>query len=167
MIKQAKKISVLGISGSGKTTISRELSKKLSLPVYHMDTLFWKENWTEVPEAEWQKAEFKITEKDTWIIEGYIDADYYQRLDKSDIIIYIDLKGYKSALNVLTRWWKHRINPRSELKGCPERLDLVFLYNIFFQKERKGIEQAILKSDSNKVIRLKNREEIREFLDAI
>jgi shikimate kinase len=36
-----KHIVVIGNTGSGKSTLSRALSKRLELPVYHLDALIW------------------------------------------------------------------------------------------------------------------------------
>ena len=52
-ISEAKRIMIVGSSGSGKTTFSRNLHKKLNLPVIHLDKLFWKENWVQTPREEW------------------------------------------------------------------------------------------------------------------
>lgn len=40
------RIAIIGISGSGKTTFAKQLFKKTGLPLYHMDTLYWKYIWT-------------------------------------------------------------------------------------------------------------------------
>jgi adenylate kinase family enzyme len=40
-----KKILVLGAPGSGKTFCALELSKKLNIPVYHLDSYYYKSNW--------------------------------------------------------------------------------------------------------------------------
>ena len=41
-----KEIFIIGLPGSGKTTISEKISKKYSIPVYHLDDL-WKEKYFE------------------------------------------------------------------------------------------------------------------------
>ena len=40
-----KKIVLIGSGGSGKSTLAKQLSHALGIPVYHLDTLFWKPNW--------------------------------------------------------------------------------------------------------------------------
>ena len=40
-----KRIIVIGGNGSGKTTFSLELAKKLKIPLIHLDQYFWKGNW--------------------------------------------------------------------------------------------------------------------------
>ena len=40
-----QRILILGSPGTGKSTLSRELSHILQLPVYHLDQLFFEANW--------------------------------------------------------------------------------------------------------------------------
>ena len=45
MIKTANKISIIGGSGTGKTTLAENLGKKLNLPVCHIDGIHHLPNW--------------------------------------------------------------------------------------------------------------------------
>lgn len=44
-MNKVKRISVIGGSGTGKTTLSDNLSKVLNIPVYHLDGIHYLENW--------------------------------------------------------------------------------------------------------------------------
>ena len=41
------RIMIFGRPGSGKTTFAYELSKKLNLPLYHLDKYFFTANWVQ------------------------------------------------------------------------------------------------------------------------
>ena len=41
------RINVIGTSGSGKSTFSERIAKKLNIPYIELDALFWNANWTE------------------------------------------------------------------------------------------------------------------------
>lgn len=43
-----KKIVLIGSGGSGKFTLARQLSEKLNINVYHLDSLLWRPNWESV-----------------------------------------------------------------------------------------------------------------------
>ena len=43
------RINVVGTSCSGKTTLARDLARRLVLPHVEFDALFWGPNWTPVP----------------------------------------------------------------------------------------------------------------------
>jgi len=142
----ASKIAIIGISGSGKSTYARDLSKKLNLPLYHMDSLYWRAGWKEVPEDDWLQQEAEIIARDQWVIEGYICAKSIERLKQADQIIYLDRPGLHCCWNGIKRWWKHRKNPRPELQGSPEKLTLEMLKVMLFRHERKEIEEVLLLS---------------------
>ncbi|TME62901.1 MAG: AAA family ATPase, partial [Chloroflexi bacterium] len=45
----SRRISVVGTTGSGKTTFARELARRLGVPHVELDALAWGPNWTLVP----------------------------------------------------------------------------------------------------------------------
>ena len=42
------RILIIGNSGSGKTTFAKSLSRKIDLPLVHLDTLFWICEWQHI-----------------------------------------------------------------------------------------------------------------------
>ncbi len=44
-LTKAKKISVVGNSGAGKSTFSKELGKALKIEVYSIDKIYWLSGW--------------------------------------------------------------------------------------------------------------------------
>ena len=50
-----KRILIIGCAGSGKSTLAKKLSKKLQLPIIHLDKYFWGENWDRPTDEEWEK----------------------------------------------------------------------------------------------------------------
>ncbi len=134
---EAKRISIIGISASGKSVFARKLAEKTKLPLFHLDKLFWEGNWEEVPEREYLQAHQKLIEQDLWIIEGYTDIKMSDRLKKSDLVIFLDYPGWLCAWRVLKRWLGHRKVSRPELpKEALEKLKGEFLWKVFARKER-------------------------------
>ena len=43
-----RRILIVGNSGGGKSTLAQKLGEKLTLPIVHLDVLFWKPGWVEV-----------------------------------------------------------------------------------------------------------------------
>ena len=86
-----KKISVIGNSGAGKTTLSINLGKALNLPVTHIDSIQFTNNM-QIRNLDETRTELnKITSQEQWIIDGYGPLDILeQRLLKSDVIVFID-----------------------------------------------------------------------------
>ena len=42
-----KKIHIIGSVASGKTTLAKELSRKLAIPYYELDNVVWKRSETD------------------------------------------------------------------------------------------------------------------------
>ncbi len=44
-----QRISVIGTSGSGKTTVARRIAESLGFPHVELDALHWEPGWKEAP----------------------------------------------------------------------------------------------------------------------
>lgn len=161
------KIAILGITGAGKSTLSRRIADITGLPLFHMDTLFWRGKWEEVPEAEYIEAHEKIlNENERWVIEGWISTPMFHRLTQADAIIYLDYPGWLCALHYVERWWKHRNVARPELPAeSKDQFKIRRFLLVLFRWERRAIE-ATLKSvhQPEKVVRIRSPRELEEYL---
>lgn len=52
----AKKIIVLGCSGSGKSTFSRKLQTLTGLPLIHLDNIWWKADRSHITREKFDRA---------------------------------------------------------------------------------------------------------------
>lgn len=94
------KVHVIGPSGAGKTTLARDLGKRLDLPVYALDPIaFTDRHWTIRPLADKMRAVHEILDKPGWIAEGGHVGWTDPLLDAADIIIWLDV----SLLTTLRR----------------------------------------------------------------
>ena len=116
-----QRIVILGNAGSGKSTLARALGKRLSLPVVHLDTLFWEPGWVE-PDAEQFRARVReAIAPDAWICEGnYARRTFDLRLPRTDLIIWLDTSRLTCFTRVIMRSVMNR--PRPDLAaGCTEK----------------------------------------------
>ena len=81
------KVMVVGSSGSGKSTFSRQLSKILKVPVYHLDMYFWKPNWQMMRYDEQIKIHKQLIQNNKWIIDGNDSSLFDERINEADTII--------------------------------------------------------------------------------
>jgi adenylate kinase family enzyme len=49
-----QRILVIGSSGTGKSTLARQLASKLALPIIHLDKEYWLPGWVAPEPAAWQ-----------------------------------------------------------------------------------------------------------------
>ena len=38
----------MGCPGSGKSTLAKKLAIEYNLPLVHLDSIYWRENWTNI-----------------------------------------------------------------------------------------------------------------------
>lgn len=96
-----KKILILGICGSGKTTLAESLGKKLGLEVIKLDKYFWKPGWRKTPKTEWLKTVRELTNKESWIIEGNYCESLDMRICAADTTIILEMGRWTTLFRVL------------------------------------------------------------------
>lgn len=168
-----KKIMVLGVSaGVGKSTFARQLGRKLSVNVCHLDQLFWEPNWVMTSEEKFTRAQKEFIESnDKWIIEGNYSGTYDLRAREADTIIYLELPLIVCLYRVVKRWIKTKGRTRIDMaEGCPEKIDWTFIkfilttYNRRKKKMRIRLEKFKAEHHTHRIYLLKGKKEIRSFL---
>lgn len=88
-----KKIIIIGNSGSGKTFLAKEISSALSIPVIHLDDLFWTDKTCSQKRSKDQVLNklAEYSQKDQWIIEGIFGDLIKIPLHKADCLIFLDM----------------------------------------------------------------------------
>ncbi|MEW5719873.1 MAG: AAA family ATPase, partial [Chloroflexota bacterium] len=65
-----KRVAVVGTTGSGKTTLARELAHRLGYPHVELDALHWEPNWGEAPRDVFRARVDAALRGDCWVIDG-------------------------------------------------------------------------------------------------
>jgi adenylate kinase family enzyme len=164
-----KKIVVVGVSASGKSTFSKKLAEKTAITVTLMDSIMWKPGWNYIGDDEVSKKLETISNNPEWIIEGYIVKPARIFLfDKADTIIYLDYPPTVASFRYIKRWWQHRINARPELPGSPEKFSLKFLKLVYTKGETVLLNKFLSEERyQQKIIKLFSSAEAIKFLDNI
>lgn len=165
MIKKANKISIIGGSGTGKTTLSNNLGNELKIPVYHIDGIQYLENWQEKDKKERDQIILEKVKESKWIIDGTYRSTLTQRLENADFIIYLDYTSIAQVKGVLGRFFKTHGKERPDIPGCKERMTLEFLLIVWNwrKNKRKEIMQKINQIDKSKVLIFQNRKQLNKW----
>lgn len=160
-----ERIIVIGCSGAGKSTLSRELAERYSLPLHHLDRLFWLPNWEERDCDEFRTAHDEIIQHPRWIIDGNYGSTMASRLAACDTVVYLDFPVRTCFWRVLKRCLLRRNRP-DMAEGCEERIDFDFLrYVLNFRRDHRPRTERLLNDTSHcKVHRLGGPKEVRAFL---
>jgi adenylate kinase family enzyme len=163
-----KRIMIIGCGGSGKSTLATQLGRKLSLPVHHLDRLFWLPGWTELPKDEWKSRQEELCDEPEWILDGNYGGTMDVRLAAADAIIFLDFPTLTCLLGAFQRFYRFRGRTRPDMtEGCPERLNWPYLKWIWtYRRDRR---QKVLGklgelAGSKKVIILTSRREVNDLL---
>ena len=160
-------VIIIGCGGSGKSTLTRELSKKVNLPVVHLDKIFWKEDWINISVEEFDKLLNEEIIKEKWILDGNYQRTLKERLKYCDTVIYLDYPRRTCLYGVIKRVLSNYGRVRLDMAdGCLERFDLDFMKWIWnFNKTHRDNFYNILKEENDKEIHIfKNRKECNEFI---
>ena len=165
MFKSISKISIIGGSGTGKTTLSENLSKDLEIPVYHIDGIHHLENWKIRDKNERDKIILDIVKKDKWIIDGTYHSTLRERLEKSDLIIYLDYSTIAQVKGAIGRFIKYHGKEKTEIPGCKEQMTFkFFMFVVKWRKNKRPFIIDTLKSiDKEKVLIFKNRRNLNKW----
>jgi adenylate kinase family enzyme len=88
-----RRVSVVGVSGSGKTTVARSLAERLGAPLVELDGLMHQRDWQPRPEDEFKEEVERATLQPEWVIDGnyrqvVIEGPVWQR---ADTVVWLDV----------------------------------------------------------------------------
>lgn len=168
------KIAIIGYAGSGKSTLADIISKKLNLPLLHIDKISFLPNWIENSSLERVNAmqEFLTSNPDSWVIDGsYSKVLYEERMEEADQIIFLNFNRFVCYYSALKRAIKYRNKQReSAPEGCKEKFSLSFQWWLLFAgrtRKRKKLFFDTVDKYKNKTIILKNRKEVNQYILSI
>jgi adenylate kinase family enzyme len=98
-----RRVSVVGSSGSGKTTFARQLAAKLGMPHIELDALFWDPNWTQVDDETFRARVDAATAGDAWVADGNYARARSIVLARADTVVWLDIPLGTCLARVLKR----------------------------------------------------------------
>lgn len=112
------KISILGVTASGKTTLANKIAEKLYIPVTHLDKIFWKEKGGIKQDLFVAELE-EVMKSERWIIEGSMPRSKTldMRLSNADTIIFYDIPLWLVLWRQTKRFFKYHGKVRPDMGG--------------------------------------------------
>jgi adenylate kinase family enzyme len=88
-----RRVSVVGSTGAGKSTLARALAKRLGVPYVELDAFMHQPGWQPRPDAEFMYEVDKATSGPGWVVDGnygrfVIEGPVWQR---ADTVVWLDL----------------------------------------------------------------------------
>lgn len=161
------RVAIVGAPGSGKTTASFKLEKIYNLPVFNIDTIYQLPNWVMRDPKERDAMIIEEADKEKWIIDGtFIDTLEY-RVNRADIVFFLDYNTFTFMKGIILRYLKNRGKEKPDMPGCIERLDLsFFFYVLTYNLRRRKYVVEVLNKFPNKDIRIfKKQKDLNEWIE--
>ncbi|HLP90322.1 MAG TPA: adenylate kinase [Nostocaceae cyanobacterium] len=112
-----QRISIVGTTSSGKSTLAKQISQRLGIPHIELDYLYWQPNWIETPAEIFNQ---QLTEKIagySWIVDGNYSHVRDLIWSKADTIIWLNYSLRVVLQRVIWRTFKRVITKQEVCNG--------------------------------------------------
>ncbi len=137
-----KKIAIIGLPGSGKSTYANVLGKAFDLPIYHLDNYLFTKSGEKKSRQEWVSLEKSMVEEESWIIEGCSISTLDLRFARADVVLYLKFP----RLLCIWRVFKRLLICDEDLSktGCKRLVNWRLLSYIwtFYEDKEESIETS-------------------------
>jgi adenylate kinase family enzyme len=169
-----ERVNVLGVSGSGKSTVGRELAALLDVPYLELDELHHGPDWTEATADELRARVAPVVAQGAWVIDG----SYRHKLGdlvlaRADTVVWLDLPIRVWLPRLARRTFGRMLTGEELFNGNRERFRNLFERpNIFgwawrrhfeYRRELPGWVEA---HPNARLVRLRSTGEVQAFLAA-
>lgn len=173
-----QRVSVVGSSGSGKTTVGQALADILDAPFTELDSVQHQENWTPTPPDEFMSRVETLAAGDRWVIDGNYEAvvPHGPVWRRADTVVWLDVSKtvamWQVTRRTLTRavtrkelWNGNREEWSNILSWDPERSMMRWVWTTHGPvRERYEALSSSVEFDQVTFVRLRDRAEIDEWL---
>ncbi len=108
-----KRVVILGVTSSGKSTLAERLAKRFGLNFFDLDALHWEPNWQEAPLQVFRDRVEKAICSDRWAIAGNYHIVRDIIWPKAEAVIWLDypflLVLWQLTRRTFTRWWNQEL----------------------------------------------------------
>lgn len=111
-----QRISIVGTTGVGKTTLAERVSATLGIPHVDLDTLFWEPHWTKPDTTVFRARVAATVAGERWIVAGNYSVARDLVWTRADTVVWLD---YPLPLILWRLFWRttRRIVTQEELWG--------------------------------------------------
>lgn len=161
-----KRIAVIGLPGSGKSTFAGVLGEKLNLPVHHLDRHMF-DGRRKIDHEEFLVVKEDLVAGEKWIIEGCSLKTLELRFLRADLVIYMQFSRLLCLWRLLKRVFVY--DEKMDESGCLRGINwtlIKYMWN-FDRDKREGIENLRVKYPTVKFLIFKKPQELDTFLEQI
>lgn len=115
-----QRIVVVGVTGSGKSTLGEQLAQRLHFPFVELDALHWEANWTPAPLDIFRQRVDQALAGAQWVVGGNYSKVRDLIWTRADTLIWLDYPLYISLIRLFKRSVR-RIVTQEDMWGSGNR----------------------------------------------
>lgn len=143
-LKPYSRILVVGAPGAGKSYLSKKIAEQLSIPLYHLDKLFWKEGWVASTPEEFDANLAEVLDRQAFVMEGTYTSNFKYRAQKSGVVVIVEVGILRRFYRILSRTFSTAGKVRDDMaEGCIESVSWSYFkflkWALRFQQARERI----------------------------
>src|ERR1700744_2942266 len=102
-----RRISVVGTSGAGKSTVGRRLALGLGVPFVELDSIYHQPGWVPLTAEEFRRRVAEAAAGDGWVIDGNYSKARPLVWARADTVVSLDLPRWTGVWQDTRRrpWW--------------------------------------------------------------
>ena len=108
------RINVVGTTGAGKTTLGRELARRLGVPHVEIDALHWEPGWTHAPAEVLRQRVARALSGPVWVADGNYHAVRDIVWPRANQLVWLDYSFPVVVWRLTVRTWR-RLRTKEEL----------------------------------------------------
>ncbi len=135
---------MIGVSASGKTTLAKELSKRLHCEHIELDALYHLPNWQDATVDDFRARSELHLRSGRWVCDGYY-GNWASQFDRADLIIWLDYPFRIILRRVLWRTLKRLLTKEELWNGNRESWKMTFskdsivawVFKVYWKRKRE------------------------------
>ena len=121
-LRHFRRVVVIGTTGSGKTTLARELARAQGVPHVEMDAYRHGPNWRETPDDEFRRQLAHALSGDRWVADGNYSMARDSVWPRATAIVWLDFNFGLVFLRLALRTLRRGITRETLWNGNKENL---------------------------------------------
>jgi adenylate kinase family enzyme len=137
-----RRVAVVGVTSSGKTTLAQELARRLGAPHIEMDALHWGAGWVQAEPELFRQRVSEALAPEAWVADGNYGEVRDLVWGRADTLVWLDYPLARALWRLIVRTFRRvgrRIvlwnGNRETLRGALFSRDSLFLY--LFESHRR------------------------------